>query len=34
MEKTIEGDEYLEFSNQTLEQRRNIRELFSMGVPC
>ena len=34
MEKTVEGDEYLEFSDETLECRRNIRELFSMGVPC
>ena len=34
MEKTIEGDEYLEFSGETLERRRNIRVLFSMGVSC
>ena len=34
MEKTVEGDEYLAFSDETLERRRNIRELFSMGVPC
>ena len=34
MEKTVEGDEYLEFSDETLERRRNIRELFSLGVPC
>ena len=25
MEKTVEGDEYLEFLDETLEQRRNIR---------
>ena len=34
MEKTVEGDEYLEFSDETLERRRNTRELFSMCVPC
>ena len=28
MEKTVEGDEYLEFSDETLERRRNIGELF------
>ena len=32
MEKTVEGDEYLEFSDKTLERRRNIRELFGMGI--
>ena len=26
MEKTVEGDEYLEFSDETLERRRMIRE--------
>ena len=34
MEKTVEGDEYLEFPDETLERRRNIRKLFNMGVPC
>ena len=34
MEKTVEGDEYLEFLDKILEQRRNNRELFSMGVSC
>ena len=34
MEKTVEDDEYLEFSDETLERRRNIREFFSMGVSC
>ena len=34
METTVEGDEYLEFSDETLERRRNIRELFSKGVLC
>ena len=34
MEKTVKGDEYLEFSDETLERRQNIRELFSMGVSC
>ena len=34
MEKTVEGDEYLEFSNETLERRRNIGELFRMGISC
>ena len=34
MEKTVEGDEYLEFSDETLERRRNIRELFRIGISC
>ena len=34
MEKTVEGDEYLEFSDETLERRRNIRKLFCMGISC
>ena len=34
MEKTVEDDEYLDFSDETLERRRNIRELFNIGVPC
>ena len=34
LEKTVEGDEYLEFSDESLERRRNIRELFRMGISC
>ena len=33
MEKTVDCDEYLELSDETLERRRMIREFFSMGVP-
>ena len=33
MEKTAEGDEYLEVSDETLEQRRIIRVLSTRGVP-
>ena len=34
MEKTVEVDEYLEFSDETLERRRNIGELFRMAISC
>ena len=33
MEKTIEGDEYLEFLDEALERRRNIRVLLADLVP-